>query len=40
MLVIILAVGALSWLIRALPFLLFGRGERPPKAFTYIGRVL
>ena len=40
MLVIILAVGVLSWLIRALPFLLFGRGEHPPKAITYIGRVL
>ena len=40
MLVIIFAVGILSWLIRALPFLLFGRGERPPKAVTYIGRVL
>ena len=37
---VILSVGALSWLIRALPFLLFGRSGRPPKVVTYIGRVL
>jgi branched-subunit amino acid transport protein AzlD len=38
--IVILAVGALSLLIRALPFLLFGRGGRPPKAVAYVGRVL
>lgn len=37
---VILAVGALSLLIRALPFLLFGRGGKPPKAISYVGRVL
>ncbi len=37
---VIAAVGALSWLIRALPFLLFGRGGKPPKVVEYIGRVL
>ena len=37
---VILAVGALSWLIRALPFLLFGRGGEPPKVVTYVGKVL
>ena len=37
---VILSVGALSWLIRALPFLLFGRGGEPPKVVSYIGRVL
>ena len=39
-LIVIAAVGALSWLIRALPFLLFGRSGEPPKAVAYIGRVL
>ena len=38
--VLIVAVGALSWLIRALPFLLFGRSGEPPKLVVYIGRVL
>ena len=37
---VILSVGALSWLIRALPFLLFGRGGEPPKVVSYVGRVL
>ena len=37
---VIAAVGALSWLIRALPFLLFGRGGEPPKVVSFIGRVL
>lgn len=40
MALVILSVGALSWLIRALPFLLFGRGGEPPKVVSYIGRVL
>lgn len=38
--VLIVAVGLLSWLIRALPFLLFGRGGKPPETVAYIGRVL
>lgn len=29
-----------TFLTRALPFLLFGRGERPPKTVLYLGRVL
>ena len=37
---VIISVGALSWLIRALPFLLFGRGGEPPKVVSYVGRVL
>ena len=37
---VILSVGVLSWFIRALPFLLFGRGGEPPKVVSYIGRVL
>ena len=37
---VILAVGVLSWLIRALPFLLFGRQGEPPKMIAYVGRVL
>ena len=40
MVAVILAVGALSWLIRALPFLVFGRGGKPPEVVSYIGRVL
>ena len=38
--IVIAAVGVLSWLIRALPFLLFGRGGEPPKVVAYVGRVL
>ena len=38
--IVIVAVGALSWLIRALPFLLFGRQGEPPKTIAYVGRVL
>lgn len=37
---VVLTVGALSWLIRALPFLLFGRSGEPPKLISYVGRVL
>ena len=37
---VIAAVGVLSFLIRALPFLLFGRAGAPPKVIAYIGRVL
>ena len=38
--IVIAAVGVLSWLIRALPFLLFGRQGEPPKTIAYVGRVL
>lgn len=37
---LIVSVGILSWLIRAVPFLLFGRGGEPPKLVAFIGRVL
>jgi branched-subunit amino acid transport protein AzlD len=37
---VIAAVGALSLLIRALPFLLFGQSSKPPRTVSYIGRVL
>lgn len=40
MVAVVVSVGVLSWLIRALPFLLFGRGGEPPKVVSYIGRVL
>ena len=40
MVAVVVFVGVLSWLIRALPFLLFGRGGEPPKVVSYIGRVL
>ena len=33
-------VGILSWCLRALPFLLFGRKGEPPKLVAYVGRVL
>ncbi len=33
-------VGVLSWCLRALPFLLFGRKGEPPKLVAYVGRVL
>ena len=33
-------VGVLSWCLRALPFLLFGRRGEPPKVVAYVGRVL
>ncbi len=37
---VVVFVGALSWLIRALPFLIFGGRGEPPKIVSYIGRVL
>lgn len=37
---LILSVGVLSWFIRALPFLVFGRGREIPKVVSYIGKVL
>ena len=33
-------VGVLSWCLRALPFLLFGRKGEPPRIVAYVGRVL
>ncbi|MEG0764603.1 MAG: AzlD domain-containing protein [Pseudoflavonifractor sp.] len=39
----VLAIGVMSavtLLTRALPFLLFDRGEQPPKAVLYLGKVL
>jgi len=32
--------GVLSYLLRAVPFLLFGRGREPPPVVRYLGRVL
>ena len=39
-LAVLLAVGALSYLLRALPFILFGGRKEPPGVVKYIGRVL
>lgn len=39
-LTILLSVGALSYLLRALPFVLFGGRSEPPPVVRYIGRVL
>ena len=37
----LLAVTAgITYLLRALPFLLFGRGKEPPQVIRYIGNVL
>ena len=32
--------GVLSFLLRAAPFLLFGRGKEPPPVVRYLGRML
>lgn len=37
---ILVSVGILSYLLRALPFLLFGRCKEPPAAVKYVGRIL
>lgn len=37
---LVCAVGILSWFIRALPFLLFGRRGESPRLVAFIGRVL
>lgn len=37
-LVVVMAV--VTFLTRALPFLLFGRGEKPPEVVLYLGRFL
>jgi len=39
-LTVLLAVGALSFVLRALPFVLFGGGKEPPRVVRYVGRVL
>ena len=36
----IIVMAAVTLLTRALPFLLFDRGENPPKVVLYLGRVL
>ena len=36
----ILVMAGVTLLTRALPFLLFDRGERPPKVILYLGKVL
>lgn len=37
---LLLVGGVCSYLLRALPFILFGSGRRPPAVVTYLGRVL
>jgi branched-subunit amino acid transport protein AzlD len=37
---LIAAVGVLSWFIRAVPFLLFCRSGEPPRLVAFIGRML
>ena len=39
-LTVLLSVGALSYLLRALPFILFGGRAEPPAIVKYVGRVL
>ncbi len=39
-LISIAIMAGVTFLTRALPFLLFDRGERPPKVVLYLGRVL
>ena len=36
----VIVMALVTYLTRALPFLLFGRGGRPPKTVLYLGRVL
>ena len=36
----IAVMAAVTFLTRALPFLLFDRGDHPPKAVLYLGKVL
>ena len=37
---VVVLVALLSWFIRAVPFILFGRSAKPPEAVSYIGRML
>jgi len=39
-LTVLVTVGALSYLLRAMPFLLFGGRKEPPAVVKYVGRVL
>ena len=39
-LLLILVMAVVTFATRLLPFLLFDRGEEPPKAVLYLGRVL
>ena len=39
-LISILAMAAVTFLTRALPFLLFGRGGNPPRIILYLGQYL
>ena len=36
----IAVMAGVTFLTRALPFLLFDRGEKPPRVVLYLGRVL
>ena len=36
----ILVMAGVTFLTRLIPFLIFGRGGRPPKAVVYLGQVL
>ena len=38
--IVVALVALLSWFIRAVPFILFGRSAKPPEAVSYIGRML
>lgn len=37
---LVAVMAAATFLTRALPFLLFGRGEKPPQVVLYLGRFL
>lgn len=37
---LVAVMAAVTFLTRALPFLLFGRGDEPPKVVLYLGRFL
>lgn len=36
----VMVMAAVTYLIRLLPFLVFGRAEKPPEFILYIGRVI
>ncbi len=37
---VLVAVGVVSYLLRALPFVLFGAGKKPPAVIRYLGGLL
>ena len=37
---LLLLVGVMSYVLRAIPFLVFGKGKSTPKIVNYLGRVL